>query len=288
MSEFFNLIKNESEDSLFSRITSIMKSDDNKLLTFREKLEVVEDEILKEEQMEIPIEHLFFELMYARQMRVPKGSLLTSTYHKMGQFDILLKGSISILTADGIVKLDAPYFGISRSGMKRIAYTHEDILWMDIRCMPVTNVEKAEELLYTNDFNELIKHQNDMSKDDFPHFLKELGVTKERVKELSENTEDRVDLDLKSYGLFIDKSNIEGDGIWPSKTFKAGEVIGPAKINGQRTQLGRYVNHSVYPNAKMVVQDGDVYCIAVKLIEKVEIVTDYRETLFEMSKVKEN
>jgi hypothetical protein len=45
---------------------------------------------------------------------------------------------------------------------------------------------------------------------------------------------------------------------------KAGDVICPARVNGMRTQAGRYTNHAIDPNAKMVLlPNGDIDLVAL-------------------------
>jgi len=45
-------------------------------------------------------------------------------------------------------------------------------------------------------------------------------------------------------------SPIHGTGVFASFPINAFEVIGPARLNGKRTPLGRYTNHSSNPNAE--------------------------------------
>ena len=64
-------------------------------------------------------------------------------------------------------------------------------------------------------------------------------------------------------------------------------VLGPARINGKRTPLGRYTNHSMSPNAKPELMDnGDIYLVSTMNISGCkggskgeEITVDYRDML---------
>ena len=264
------------ESVLLGTIKKVTDLPENVDLTYQEKIEKVEEILLKEDQLEIPVQHFFFEGMYIRQIVIPKGTLCTSTYHKRGQFDIMASGEMSVLTEEGIVRIKAPYYAVSNSGLKRLGYAHTDVLWVDIRAMDNIGVEKAEKLLYTTKYKELLEHKAKTSKEDFTLLLEEYGISAETAREQTENKADRVRIDLEKYEVHIADSDIEGKGVWPNKVFKSGDIIGPAKLGDYRTQLGRYTNHSNYPNAEMIMQDGDIFLVATQTIEKVEIVTDYR------------
>ena len=85
----------------------------------------------------------------------------------------------------------------------------------------------------------------------------------------------------------IRPSEIEGQGLFGSRPHKAGEVIAPAVINGEKTHAGRYANHSCSPNAKMVVHDiNNIDIVAIKDIGNEEITTDYNENLRSQGVVK--
>ena len=81
-------------------------------------------------------------------------------------------------------------------------------------------------------------------------------------------------------GITLGPSPIHGTGVFAAQEFLPGEPIGLARIDGLRTQLGRYTNHSPEPNAQMV-KDGEQ--IALKALAHIregeEITTDYRVSL---------
>jgi SET domain-containing protein len=74
-------------------------------------------------------------------------------------------------------------------------------------------------------------------------------------------------------------SPIHGFGLFASQDLDAGEVIGPARINGIRSELGRYCNHSSDPNGKAVRDNNeDLYFVARRpILKDVEICVDYRQ-----------
>ena len=82
-------------------------------------------------------------------------------------------------------------------------------------------------------------------------------------------------------------SPIEGKGLFTSSHIKAGAVVAPARINGQRTPAGRFVNHSRTPNAAMVAGGaGAIDVVALRDIAGChggdsgeEITVDYRQAV---------
>ena len=114
------------------------------------------------------------------------------------------------------------------------------------------------------------------SAKDYQDFLHNWGITEEDVQKVTHAVPfipSCGDIDIKS-------SDIEGSGLFVTRPHKANEVIASAVINGQKTQAGRYSNHSSNPNAKMVVKDSNnIDIVAIKDVDTKEITTDYNENI---------
>lgn len=78
--------------------------------------------------------------------------------------------------------------------------------------------------------------------------------------------------------VFVDKSSIEGKGLFAGRDIRKGEVIGLAHSDGQPVgSIGKFHNHSEQPNAISVKQGSERYLIATNdLPFGAEITTDYR------------
>ena len=89
------------------------------------------------------------------------------------------------------------------------------------------------------------------------------------------------------------KSIIHGKGIFATASIPKNTMIALAKINDQRTLIGRYTNHSNMPNCKMVLLDnGDIElhsitditgCLGGQLGD--ELTVNYRDVLTLQSKL---
>lgn len=96
------------------------------------KLERLDAAVLAQEQVDMPVKHHFSHGVYARELFIPKGTVLTGRIHKRSQINILAKGEISVLTEHGIERLKAPATIVSPPGTKRAGYAHEDTIWITV------------------------------------------------------------------------------------------------------------------------------------------------------------
>lgn len=79
--------------------------------------------------------------------------------------------------------------------------------------------------------------------------------------------------------LRITSSTIHGVGLFTDRPIAAGEVIGPARISGKRTPLGRYANHSPWANTEFrLLENGDLESVALcDMPAGAEILNNYRQ-----------
>lgn len=114
-------------------------------LSMREKVFAIEDLIRRElEPIEFQVKNHFSKGLYARELFIPKGTVLTGKIHKHENFNIMSSGELSVLTEDGIKRVKAPFTIVSPPGTKRIAYAHEDTVWTTIHPTDETDLEKIE------------------------------------------------------------------------------------------------------------------------------------------------
>lgn len=100
--------------------------------SLRPKVEFLEREMREMPQIDIPVKHYFTFGVYAREITIPKDTVLTGKIHKYEQLNILSKGEISVLTENGVVRVKAPFTIVSPPGTKRIAFAHEECVWTTI------------------------------------------------------------------------------------------------------------------------------------------------------------
>ena len=121
----------------------------------RERIDKLEAEMFKQEQVAIATTHHFAKGIYAREILIKAGTLLTGKIHKTEHLNIVSKGSITVWTEDGMKRVDAPFTMVSRPGTKRVGYAHEDTVWTTIHATDETDLEKLEAELIAADFDAL-------------------------------------------------------------------------------------------------------------------------------------
>ena len=108
---------------------------------WRRKLEAMEACLLQMPQAEAPISHWFSRGVYAREMSLEPGSLLTGRIHKYSQINVLLQGEVSVLLEDGIRRICAPFIYEAPAGAKRVMFAHTAVRWLTICGTHNTNTE---------------------------------------------------------------------------------------------------------------------------------------------------
>lgn len=98
--------------------------------------------------------HHFAKGLYAREIFIPKGTLLTGKIHKSEHLNIISKGEISVLTEAGPQRIKAPFTIVSMPGTKRVGYAHEDTVWTTIHATEETDLEKIEAELIAESFDD--------------------------------------------------------------------------------------------------------------------------------------
>lgn len=127
----------------------------------RGKIVALEEAILKipgttyGDQSDLPLKHSFGDGVYVREIFAPAGKLIVTKIHKKDHPYFILKGKVSVLTEEGPVLLEAPYYGITPAGTKRVCYIHEDVLWVTVHVTEKTDLQEIEEEVIAKDFSEL-------------------------------------------------------------------------------------------------------------------------------------
>ena len=119
------------------------------------------------EEMEesMPLKHHIKDGIYTREIFMPKGMLVLSFIHKTNHPSFFMSGDMSVITDTGEVKrIKAPMVVHTEIGTQRIAYMHEDTVWVCTYRTDATTVEEAEKEVYTEDFRELPKYVIDKNK----------------------------------------------------------------------------------------------------------------------------
>ena len=255
--------------------------------------ENLEKEMLKLPQVDCPVIHRFSPGLYIREVTLKANTFAIGHYQKTEHLNIMLTGSVTIIRDDGSTDLlTAPLMYTSKPGRK-IGWIHEEVVWLNVYPTTETDLDTLEKMFLDKSmtWNEslatyllvaIIEHHLD--REDYFEALIDLGVTHEQAQ--AETSQPHEGFPYGSYKCVVSDSPIDGKGLFATSPISEGETIAPARVNGMRTPAGRFTNHGVTPNAKMVfLSNGDVVLVALKEIAGSrggslgeEILTDYRVT----------
>lgn len=123
------------------------------LLTPLSKVYALEALMKLQEQVECKVIHHFSKGVYARELHIPAGTILTGEIHKFENLNILSKGKIQVLISDIIQEVEAPFTVVSPPGTKRIARALTDCVWttihgtneIDLNIIERTFIAKSEQ-----------------------------------------------------------------------------------------------------------------------------------------------
>lgn len=124
-----------------------------------EKLDDLEVTMNSMEQKDCPVNHLFVEGAYARQIFMKAGTLIISQIHKTQHFFVVTQGSAMVkINDDKWIKVEAPYYGVTNPGTRRVLYILEDCVWTTYHATTKNNVSDiADEILEKHDLSPSIK-----------------------------------------------------------------------------------------------------------------------------------
>lgn len=256
----------------------------------RKAIVELENIMLNQDQVEIPVKHLLHGGMYARAVTVPAGTLLTGHIYKFDHIEVMTSGTLMVTTDDGQSRLLEGFNLMpALSGKKRAAYAVEDTTWVTFHTVGDTakmTGDQVQDNLTVGNFDELLEFYTEVNRADYALFLRELGITQRFMDDIVWNTDDCVEIELYRFGLEQKESPIDGQGIFATESFKKGVVIACCRAGEYRTQLGRYINHAVRPNCEFVDVDNDFVCRALQSISVGdELTVNYRNVLAMRSKV---
>jgi hypothetical protein len=95
---------------------------------------------------------------YARQMFIPKGTLIIGKIHRHQHLNFIMQGKVSVATEFGPKIFEAPCVFVSEVGLKRAVYAEEDTIWVTVHQTKFTgeeNLDKMEDELIAKDYDDM-------------------------------------------------------------------------------------------------------------------------------------
>lgn len=124
----------------------------------RERVEALEASMLSMKQVDCPVRHFFAPGLYAREMSIPAGTVVTGAVHRTENLIVVSKGRLRIVTEDGTREVTAGDTLTCKVGMKNAVVALEDSRWTNFMPNPTneTDTDKLTEIYTESKASELL------------------------------------------------------------------------------------------------------------------------------------
>lgn len=259
-------------------------------------IDQAERAMLTHPQADCSVVHHFGPGIYVRELHMHAGVFAVGHHQRQQHLNILLKGRVLMLQNDGTtVEVVAPMTFIGQPGRK-MGYVLEDVVWQNVYATDITDVPTLESMFLDKSAAweevDVVRAQSahdchTADREDFHAMLDEYGFNAVTVRAQSDNTDDQCRMPFGMWCFKTGQSPIHGIGVFMTSFVPAGYVVGPARLEGLRTPLGRYTNHSANPNARMeLLPNGDIQLVLTRPArgcvggeDGEEVTIDYRQAL---------
>jgi len=124
------------------------------------------------EPVALPLRHIFTDGLYAREITMPKGAMLSSLIHKTQHPYVISKGKVKVFDGDKTIILEAPYLGVTEPNTRRALLILEETIWTTFHVTEKTDVDEIKKDIiqeYENPLldQEKLKERHDISVSEF-------------------------------------------------------------------------------------------------------------------------
>lgn len=140
----------------------------------RAKVYRLEAVLLTMPQVDCPVRNVFADGLYAREMTLPAGTVITGAVHKTEHITVISKGRVLVLRPEGPEEFAAPAIFISKPGVKNAVHALEDTVWTTFH--PNADNEQSIDVLverYTTSKNSDLLGNRQLAHDAAPQLKEE-------------------------------------------------------------------------------------------------------------------
>jgi len=141
-------------------VTVTIKTDESKEIELdlaMDKIFELEEKLKEYEQVNLDVKHHFGGGIYARELLIPKDTVLTGKMHTHEHLNIMLSGDITVSTETGTKRINKPCVITSKPGTKRAGYAHEDTIWITFHATKETDLAVIESIFIADNPQEFIE-----------------------------------------------------------------------------------------------------------------------------------
>lgn len=121
----------------------------------REKILAFEVEARKLPQIEIPVRHYFSKGLYAREITIPAGAIVTGKIHLFEHLNIISAGVVRIVTEDFNEVVEAPRTLVAMPGVKKVLHAITTTVFTTVHATDITDIDEIERVFVTEDYGDL-------------------------------------------------------------------------------------------------------------------------------------
>jgi hypothetical protein len=125
---------------------------------FKAAILAAEDIIKAAPQVELEVHHHFSPGVYAREMFIPAGTVLTGKIHKTEHLCIVSAGEIEIADETGVQRVCAPATFVSKPGAKRLGVAMADTVFITVHGTYETDLQTLEDTLVATTYEAYEQH----------------------------------------------------------------------------------------------------------------------------------
>lgn len=102
-----------------------------------------------------PLNHYHCEGTYAREIFIPKNTIMVGKIHRHEHINVISQGSCWVTTEEGTELLTAPLTFISLPHIKRAVYAVEDTVWTTVHPTDKTDLKELEDEIIAPSYDDL-------------------------------------------------------------------------------------------------------------------------------------
>ena len=110
----------------------------------RNKIHALQESMRELPQLEEELFHHFCHGVYARQMNVPRGTVLVGKTHKRDCINFIMAGEVEVVSPEGKTRIKAPEIFVSPAGTKRAMVAITDLSWVTVHASNERDLDKLE------------------------------------------------------------------------------------------------------------------------------------------------
>lgn len=128
-------------------------------IDLRPQIEAYENHALTYPQTDHESLHYLITGVYARVVFIPAGQMVTGKIHKHESIGILASGTMRVTTGSKATVITAPFIGVEKPGIKRMAYTETDCTFITVHRSDKTEIKDLESELVCDTLAEYEQHR---------------------------------------------------------------------------------------------------------------------------------